>query len=58
MSAPEGCSFYLTISLSFCLSHYLFWAVSKVIASCMDADSAMVTAGIKPSVKIIMVPCR
>lgn len=30
---------------------------SKVIASCMDPDSAMVTARIKPSVKIIMAPC-
>lgn len=48
---------YLTFSLS--VSLYLFWSVSvsKVIASCMDPDSAMVTAGIKPSVKIIMAPC-
>lgn len=50
----------LTIWLSFFLSVliYLFWfaSVFKVIASCMGPDSAMVTAGIKPSVKIIMAP--
>lgn len=50
-----------SISLPPCLSVwlYLFWSVlvSKVIASCMDPDSAMVTAGIKPSVKIITAPC-
>lgn len=47
----------LTFSLS--VSLYLFWSVSfsKVTASCMDPDSAMVTARIKPSVKIIIAPC-
>lgn len=44
---------YLTFSL------YLLWSasVSKVIASSMESDSAMVTAGTKPSVKIITAPC-
>ena len=54
----QAISLSLRLSL-FSLALYLFWSVSvsKVIASCMDPDSAMVTGGIKASVKIIMAPC-
>lgn len=46
------------VCLPLCSSPCVLWCVSysKVIASCMDPDSAMVTGRAKLSVKIIMAP--
>lgn len=46
------------VCLPLCRSPCVLWCVSfsKVIASCMDPDSAMVTGRAKLSVKIIMAP--